>query len=82
MELSQKRLQKKSSHRSRTSSLPPPSSASTEDAQETPPLYAPLARKSDDSTPRDYNLPIPSQMAIPDDYERDNNDNNKYEKFK
>ena len=28
----------------------------------------------------DYDLPIPSQEATPNDYERDNNDNKKYGK--
>ena len=37
-------------------------------------------REVDDSAQRDYDLPIPSREAIPDDYERDN-DNKKYDKF-
>ena len=30
-----------------------------------------------DNAQRDYDLPIPSQKSIPDDYERDNKDNKK-----
>ena len=37
------------------------------------------ADEVDDSAPRDYNLPIPSRKAIPEDYEHDNDDK-KYDK--
>ena len=37
-------------------------------------------RKADDSAHREYDLPIPSQKVIPDDYERNDNNNEKDDK--
>ena len=50
--------------------------------QDTPPLSAPPSGKADESAPRDYGRPIPSRMAIPDDYERENNDDDNDDKDK
>ena len=61
-----------------TSSFPPPASALTNINQEDPPPPAPTASKSDERPPRDYNLLIPSQLMIPNDYEW--NDNDDYDK--
>ena len=76
MELSWRRLRQKSVKRSRTSSSRTTASAWTDAAKDTLTTPVPPAGKSDDSVQRDYDLPIPSRKALPDDYERDD-DNNK-----
>ena len=38
-------------------------------------------QEADDSALRDYELPIPSGKGIPSSYERNNDDDKKYEKF-
>ena len=48
--------------------------------KDTPPTPAPPAGKEDDSAQRDYDLPIPSQKAIPDNYERDDDKDGIYDK--
>ena len=78
VELSRRRLRKKSAKRSRTTSSPPPSSACTGTAKDSPPMPTPPVREAYKSAPRDYNLPIPSWMAIPDDYERDDDKDDKF----
>ena len=50
-------------------------------ARDAPPPPATPAAESDESAPRDYDLPIHSQMAIPGNYERDNDDKDKYNKI-
>ena len=60
-----------SAKRSRTPSSPPPASASTDAAQDAPPPPAPPAAEADESAPRDYDVPVRPRMAIPNDYERD-----------
>ena len=70
-----------SDKRSCTFYLPPPASASTDTAQDAPPPPAPPAAEADEIAPRDYKIPVHSQMAIPDNYERDDDDDDKDEKF-
>ena len=61
--------------------MPPPTLTSTDTAQESPLLTAYPTAKANESTRRDYNIPVRSQMALLDDYERDNNNiNNKDDK--
>ena len=74
MELSRQWLSQKLAKRSRTSSSPTIASAWNDADKDTPPTPAPPAGEADDSAPRDYDLPIPSRKAIPDDYERDDDD--------
>ena len=52
----------------------PPASAWTDAAKDNPPTPAPNDGESGESNPRYYDLPIPSQMAIPNDYEHDEDD--------
>ena len=40
-------------------------------------MPTPNTPKADDSSHRDSDQPIPSQKAIPNDYERNENDNDK-----
>ena len=42
-------------------------------------MPAPPAGGADDSSHRYYNIPVPSWKAIPNDYERDNDDDEKDE---
>ena len=49
-------------------------------AKNTPTTPAPPAGEADDSAHRDYDLPIPSQKLVSDDYERDNDKNDKDDK--
>ena len=80
VELSWRQLRKNSANRSCTSSSCPSASAwtdATKDASSTP---APPVSEADDTTPRDYNLPIPSLKVVPDDYERDKDNDRKDEK--
>ena len=67
-------LRKKSAKRSRISSSRLTALACTDTAKDTPPTTAPPAGNSYDSEQRDYDLPIPSRKALPDDYERDDDD--------
>ena len=69
-----------SAKRSRASSYPTTALTLTDTTQDAAPPPAPPFVKADESTPRDYDLPIPSRMTITDDYERDEDDNDKYEK--
>ena len=56
---------------------------STDAAKDTPPTPALPFGEEDDISQRVYNLPIPSRKSLPDDYERNNNnDNEKYDKVK
>ena len=41
--------------------------------KDTPPTTAPPAGEADDTAQKDYNLLIPSWKALPDNYERNNN---------
>ena len=77
MELSWRWLWKKSAKRSRTSSYLPPTSARINAAKDIPSTPNSPNGKADDITPSDYDLPIPSQMTIPSDYERDDDYDNK-----
>ena len=61
-----------------TSFPPPPASASTAAAQDAPSPCAPLAAEEDESTPRDYDLPVRSRIEITNDCKC--GDNDKYEK--
>ena len=63
----------------RTSSSPPPTLESTKAAQDAP--HAHSAADADESAPRDYDLPVCSRMVIPEDYKRDDGDDDKDEKF-
>ena len=81
VELSQGRLRKQSANRSRTSSSRPTASAWDDAAKDTPPTPATPTGKEDFMSNRDYDLPIPSKDALPDNYERYNDDDEKYEKF-
>ena len=80
VELSRRRLRQKYTKRSRTPSSCPTVLVWTAASKKTPHTPAPPAGEEDDSTQRDYNLPIPLQKAIPDDYARDDKDDKKYEK--
>ena len=59
-----------------------PESACTDTTKATPPTPAPPSGEAYESTPRYYNLLIPSQMAIPYNYERGEDNDEKYDKFK
>ena len=63
-----------------TSSSRPTASARTDSDKDTPPTPDPPAGDSDYSAQRDNGLPNPSRMALPDDYEHDNRDNEKEDK--
>ena len=56
-----------------------PSSSSTDAAEESTPSPAPPTTEADEIAPRDYDLPVCSQMAIPDDYECDDIKDDKIE---
>ena len=47
----------------------------TDSTKDIPPTPANPPSEADDIALRDYNLPIPSRMEIPNDYECNNNDN-------
>ena len=51
-------------------------------SKDTPPTPAPPSGEADDIAQRDYNLPIPSRKAIPDEYERKNDNHDRDEKVK
>ena len=76
VELSWRRLRKFFANISHTSSSWPIPSACTDAAKDTPSTPAPLSGEEDGIAQRDYKLPIPSVKAIPDDYER-NDENDK-----
>ena len=57
---------------SRTSSYLPPALASTNSSQGASPPPDPTSTKADESALRNYDLPVRSRMAIPQDYKRDN----------
>ena len=80
VELSRRRLRKKLDNRSRTSSSWPTASAWADAANDTPPTPAASADKEDVMSHRAYELPIPSKNALPDDYERYDDDDKKDEK--
>ena len=81
MELVWGRLREKLSKRYHTSSSRTTSSEWTDAAKDTPPTPATPSGEEDDISQRVYNLPIPSRKSLPDDYERNNNnDNEKYKK--
>ena len=80
VELSRRRLRKKLDNRSRTSSSWPTASAWADAANDTPPTPAASAGKEDVMSHRAYDLPIPSKNALPDNYERYDDDNEEYEK--
>ena len=61
--------------------LLPPASSWTGVTQDTPHPPAPPVSDTDESASRDYNLPIPSQMVILNDYERGNNNDDKDNKI-
>ena len=77
MDLSWWQLRQKSEKRSRTSSFRPTAPAYNDAAKDTPPTPSPPVVEADDSAQRDYYLPIPSRKALPDDYERNDDENNK-----
>ena len=77
MELSWWQFRKKSDKRSCTSSSRPTASAYNDADKDTPPTPTPPSREADDSAQRDYYLPIPSRKVLPDDYERNDDENNK-----
>ena len=64
VDLSRQRLRKKSAKISRTFSSLPPESARTDSAKDTPPTATTPSSESDESSLRDYDLPIPSWMAV------------------
>ena len=74
MELSWGKLRKKSANRSRTSSSWPIVLSCTDADKETPPMPTFPVAKEDYISQRVYDLPIPSQKAYPDYYERDDDD--------
>ena len=74
------RGRKKSANRSRTSSSRPTASEWADAAKDTPPTPATPTGKEDVMYHRAYNLPISSKNALPDEYERYNNDDEKDEK--
>ena len=78
MELSWRLLSKKSSKRYGTSPSRTSESVWTDTVKYTPPTPDPTVGEADDCEPRDYDLPIPSRKAIPDDYECDDNKEEKY----
>ena len=80
MEISRRQLRQKSAKISHTSSSRPSASVWTDAAKYTPPTPDTPSDKSDYSALRDYDLPIPSQKAIPGDYECDDDDYEKYDK--
>ena len=69
-----------SAKRSRTSSSWTTESEWNDAAKNTPPAPAPTAAEKDDISQRVYNLPIPFQKALPDEYERDDDNDKKDEK--
>ena len=73
VDLSWRRLRQKLAKKSCTSSSLPIASKWTDSTKDTPPTTDPPSGKEDDKAQRDYGIPIPSWKAIPDDYERDNN---------
>ena len=72
---------KNSAKISRTSSSLTSASTWTDSAKDTPPTPTPTNGEECDSAPRDYDLTIPSQKAIPNNYECDNDDDEEYDKF-
>ena len=81
VELIWRRLEQVLANRSRTSSSRPTALAWTNAAKFTQSMFAPLSVKEDYFDQRDYDIPTPSQNAIPDNFERDDNDNVKDNKF-
>ena len=53
----------------------------TDTSKDTPPKPASPANETDESTPRDSDLPIPSRMAIPDNHELNDDNNDKDKKI-
>ena len=51
-------------------------------SKDTPPTPAPPSGKADDIAQRDYDLPIPSRKAIPDEYECKSDNDKKDDKVK
>ena len=76
MELSRWWLSQKSAKRSYISSSDPTAYAWTDVAKYTPPKPARPDCEADDSSQGDYDLPIPFWTSLPDEYER-NEENNK-----
>ena len=80
VELIWRRFRQNSSNRSRTSSSCPTALAWTDAAKEIPPTPATTSGEEYYIAQKDKDLPIPTQKALPDDYERDDDDNKKYDK--
>ena len=77
VEISRRHLRQKSAKRSLTYFSWTTASAQTDAAKDTPPTPAPPVGEEDDIAQRVYHLPTPSQKGLPDDYKRnDDNDNN------
>ena len=74
MDISRLWLRQKYVKRSRISSSCPTASAWTDVAKVSPPTPAHTTGEADDSSQMDYDLPIPSRKVLPDEYERDDND--------
>ena len=74
MDISRLWLRQKYVKRSRISSSRPTASAWTDVAKVSPPTPSHTTGKADDSSQMDYDLPISSRKALPDEYERDDND--------
>ena len=81
VELSWRRLRKFFANISHTSSSWPIPSACTDAAKDTPSTPAPTYGKEHNFDQRDYDIPIPSQKSIPDDFQRNVSDNVKYDKL-
>ena len=80
VELSWRRLRQKSAKRSHTSSSHPTASEWTDATKDTLPTPAPPSGEEYDVDQKVYHLPIPSWKSPPEKCERDDNDNEKYEK--
>ena len=81
VELRWGQLRQNLANRSHTTSSRPTAAAWADAAKDTPPMPTIIAGKEDDIARRVYNLPIPSQNLLPDEYERDEDDDKKDEKF-
>ena len=80
VDISKRGLREKSAKRSCISSSWPTASPRTDATKENSCTPAPPANGEDAITQRDYDLSIPSQKALPYDYEGDNNNDNKKDK--
>ena len=80
MELSRGQLREKTYNRSRTSSSRPKVLTWADAAKENPPTPSTNSVKEDGMSHRTYDIPISSKNALPDDYARYDDDDERDEK--